>query len=142
LASFTAALVRLQQTAEGAVRAGAEVLILSDRGLDAANCFIPSALALGAVHNHLLRTDLRTRVDLVVETGEAREVHHFAVLVGYSAAAVNPYLALSTTADLVRREMRPEQAQANYLHAVEHGLLKIMSKMGISTADAYLGAQI
>jgi glutamate synthase (ferredoxin) len=142
VAGFAAAVGRLQQAAEAAVRAGAQVLVLSDRGLDASHSFIPSALALGAVHNHLLRADLRTRVDLVVETGEAREVHHFAVLVGYSAAAVNPYLALSTTADLVRREMRPEQAQANYLHAVEHGLLKIMSKMGISTADAYLGAQI
>ena len=142
VAGFAAALARLRQTAEAAVRAGAEVLILSDRGLDAANCFIPSVLALGAVHNHLLRTDLRTRVDLVIETGEAREVHHFAVLVGYSAAAINPYLALSTTADLVRRELTPAQAQANYLYAVEHGLLKIMSKMGISTADAYLGAQI
>ena len=143
LAGFTAALLRLQHSAEAAVRAGAEVFILSDRGLDAADCFIPSALALGAVHNHLLRADLRTQVDLVIETGEAREVHHFAVLIGYSAAAINPYLALSTTAELVRRgELTPAQAQANYLYAVEHGLLKIMSKMGISTADAYLGAQI
>ncbi len=141
-ASFAATLVGLQQAAEAAVRSGVQVLILSDRGLDAAHSFIPSALALGAVHNHLLRTDLRTRVDLVIETGEAREVHHFAVLVGYSAAAINPYLALATAADLVRRELTPMQAQANYLHAVEHGLLKIMSKMGISTADAYLGAQV
>jgi glutamate synthase (ferredoxin) len=142
VAGFAAALARLQQAAEAAVRAGAQVLILSDRGVDAAHSFLPSALALGAVHNHLLRADLRTRVDLVIETGEAREVHHFAVLVGYSAAAVNPYLALSTSAELLRRELTPAQAQANYLYAVEHGLLKIMSKMGISTADAYLGAQI
>jgi glutamate synthase (ferredoxin) len=141
-AGFTAAVRQLKQAAETAVRAGAQVLILSDQGVDAAHSFIPAALALGAVHNHLLRTDLRTQVDLVIETGEAREVHHFAVLVGYGAAAVNPYLALATAADLVRRDLAPAVARANYLHALEHGLLKIMSKMGISTADAYCGAQI
>ena len=141
-AGFAGALVHLQAAAEVAVRGGAEVLILSDRGLDAEHCFIPSALAVGAIHNHLLRTDLRTQADLVVETGEAREVHHFAVLVGYSAAAINPYLALATGAELVRRDLTPAQAHANYLYAVEHGLLKIMSKMGISTADAYQGAQV
>ncbi len=141
-AGFTAALARLQHAAETAVRSGVQVLVLSDRGVDASHSFIPAALALGAVHNHLLRADLRTRVDLVVETGEAREVHHVAVLVGYSAAAVNPYLALVTAAELVRRDLAAAQAHANYRHALEHGLLKIMSKMGISTADAYCGAQI
>jgi glutamate synthase (ferredoxin) len=141
-AEFQAALARLLQSAEAAVRAGAQVLILSDRGVDAEHSFIPAVLALGAVHNHLLRADLRLRVDLVVESGEPREVHHFAILVGYSAAAVNPYLALATAGELVRRDLAPAVAQANYIRAAEHGLLKIMSKMGISTADAYCGAQI
>ncbi|MEP7357570.1 MAG: glutamate synthase-related protein, partial [Anaerolineales bacterium] len=136
------ALEALKQAAETAVQAGAQILILSDRGLDAGHTFIPALLALGAVHNHLLRHDLRTRVDLVVESGEPREVHHFALLVGYGAAAVNPYLALATACDLVRHAMTPEVAAANYRHAAEHGLLKIISKMGISTADAYCGAQI
>jgi glutamate synthase (ferredoxin) len=136
------ALDGLRQAAEAAARDGAEVLILSDRGVDAAHTFIPAALALGAVHHHLLRADLRVGLDLVVESGEPREVHHFAVLVGYGAAAINPYLALETAAGLARGETVPASAQARYLHAAEKGLLKIMSKMGISTVDAYCGAQI
>lgn len=136
------ALARLQQAAEAEVRAGAEVLILSDQGVDASHTFIPAVLALAAVHNHLLRADLRVGVDLVVESGEPREVHHFAVLVGYGAAAVAPYLALATAAELAHAEMPAEAAAARYVHACEHGLLKIMSKMGISTVDAYCGAQI
>jgi glutamate synthase (ferredoxin) len=129
------ALARLCAEAEGAVRAGAQALILSDRGVDPAHTFIPSLLAVGAVHYHLLRAGLRVYTDLVVESGEPREVHHFACLIGYGAAAINPYLALAT----IRH--RPS-AIRNYLHAAEHGLLKIMSKMGISTVDAYGGAQI
>jgi glutamate synthase (ferredoxin) len=136
------ALGRLQQAAEAAVRAGAETLILSDRGVDPERTLIPAVLALGAVHNHLLRADLRVAVDLVVESGEPREVHHFAVLVGYGAAAVNPYLALATAVELGRSEVPAAAALARFVHAAEHGLLKIMSKMGISTVDAYCGAQI
>jgi glutamate synthase (ferredoxin) len=142
-AGLEPALERLRQSAETTARAGAELLILSDRGVDAAHTFIPAALALGAVHHHLLRLDLRVGLDLVVESGEPREVHHFAVLVGYGAAGVNPYLALATAASLgTRAGLAPAEAQARYLHAAQKGLLKIMSKMGISTVDAYCGAQI
>ncbi len=127
--------------AEREVREGAQVLVLSDRGVDADHAFIPAILALGAVHNHLLRQDLRVKCDLVIESGEPRETHHFAALIGYGAAAVNPYLALSTVAH-IGRDIQPDEAIKNYFYAIEHGLLKIMSKMGISTVDAYCGAQI
>ncbi|MEK7787736.1 MAG: glutamate synthase central domain-containing protein, partial [Chloroflexota bacterium] len=142
VAGLRLALDRLCAEAGQAARAGAQAIILSDRGVDAEHTFIPSLLALGAVHHHLLRKDLRVQVDLVAESGEPREVHHFAALVGYSAAAINPYLALATAAELGREKVPPEEAAARYLHAAEHGLLKIMSKMGISTVDAYCGAQI
>jgi glutamate synthase (ferredoxin) len=135
------AIERLCDRAEREVRAGAQVLVLSDRGVDADQAFIPSILALGAVHNHLLRQDLRVKCDIVIESGEPRETHHFAVLIGYGAAAVNPYLALATIAH-IGRDIQPDEAIKNYFHAIEHGLLKIMSKMGISTVDAYCGAQI
>ncbi len=142
-AGLARALERLQAEAVAAARDGAELLILSDRGVDAAHTFILAALAVGAVHHHLLRHDLRVGLDLVVESGEPREVHHFAVLVGYGAGAINPYLALATAASLGGRDGHsPAEAQARYLHAAEKGLLKIMSKMGISTVDAYCGAQI
>ncbi len=136
-----AAIAQLCARAEAAVRDGAQVLVLSDQGVDESHTFIPSLLALGAVHHHLLRVDLRTRVDLVIESGEPRETHHFAALIGYGAAAINPYLALATAATL-GRNVEPIDTVRHYLHAAEHGLLKIMSKMGISTVDAYCGAQI
>ncbi len=132
---------QLCDRAEREVCEGAQVLVLSDRGVDADHAFIPAILALGAVHNHLLRQDLRVKCDLVIESGEPRETHHFAVLIGYGAAAVNPYLALATVAH-IGRDIQPDEAIKNYFHAIEHGLLKIMSKMGISTVDAYCGAQI
>ena len=135
------AIESLCDRAEREVREGAQVLVLSDRGVDADHAFIPAILALGAVHNHLLRQDLRVKCDLVIESGEPRETHHFAVLIGYGAAAVNPYLALATVAH-IGRDIQPEEAVRNYFHAIEHGLLKIMSKMGISTVDAYCGAQV
>ena len=141
LAGFRAALDRIRSEAETAVRNGAEVVVLSDVGVNAEHAFVPSLLALGATHNHLLRLDLRTRVDFIIETGEAREVHHFACLIGYGAAAIHPYLAIETAVELGRTLSR-ETAITNYLHAAEYGLLKIMSKMGISTVDAYSGAQI
>ncbi len=142
LAGLERTLDRLQAEAEAAARGGAETIILSDRGVDATHSFLPAVLALGAVHHHLLRTDQRVGVDLVVESGEPREVHHFAVLVGYGAAAVNPYLALATGIDVARGDVAPAEAVARFLHASEHGLLKIMSKMGIGTVDAYGGAQL
>jgi glutamate synthase (ferredoxin) len=144
-AGLKLALDRLCAEAEQAAQAGAQAIILSDRGVDAEHTFIPSLLALGAVHHHLLRQDLRVQVDLVVESGEPREVHHFAALVGYSAAAINPYLALATAQSLITNYKSPGDSElviSNYLHAAERGLLKIMSKMGISTVDAYCGAQI
>lgn len=136
-----AALNSLCAQAEAEVRAGAEVLILSDRGVDADHTFIPSLLALSAVHHHLLRQDLRTRLDFVIDSGEPRDVHHFACLIGYGAAAIHPYLALASAVELDRGENSPEEVAYRYLHAAEHGLLKIMSKLGVSTVDAYCGAQ-
>ncbi|HLF25035.1 MAG TPA: glutamate synthase large subunit [Anaerolineae bacterium] len=142
VAGLERALTRLCAEAEAAVRGGAQTLILSDRGVGEPHTFAPSLLALSAVHNHLLRADLRTCVDFVIESGEPRDVHHFATLIGYSAAAINPYLALQTAVEVSGAKFAPAEAIARYLHAAEHGLLKIMSKMGISTVDAYCGAQI
>ncbi|MDY3563492.1 glutamate synthase large subunit [Gemmata sp. JC673] len=137
--------------AEAAVRAGATILILSDRGVDAQRVPVPSLLATAAVNHHLIRAGLRVKCGLVVETGEAREVHHLALLVGYGAAAVNPYLALETYRDLAAEGMlvdahggQLELAKAfkNYAKAINAGLLKVFSKMGISTLLSYRGAQI
>ncbi len=136
-----AAIAQLCDRAQEAVQAGAQLIVMSDRGVDESHTFIPSLLALGAVHHHLLRVDQRTEVDLIVDSGEPREVHHFATLIGYGAAAIHPYLALATVRTL-GRDVKADEAIRNYLHAAEHGLLKIMSKMGISTVDAYCGAQI
>jgi len=151
-AGLRAALERLCAEAEQAARAGAQAILLSDRGVDADHTLVPSLLALGAVHNHLLRADLRTTVDIIIESGEPREVHHFATLVGYGAAAINPYLALATAAQIGEHRgpgdnLQPQRGASqspisNYVLAAERGLLKIMSKMGISTVDAYCGAQI
>ena len=125
---------------------GARILILSDRDCDADHAPIPALLATSAVHQHLVRTGQRTQVGLVVETGEAREVHHVALLIGYGAAAVNPYLAFETIDDLIAqgadaRHRRPT-AIANYVKALSKGVLKVMSKMGISTIASYTGAQV
>src|SRR5262249_38293202 len=134
-----------------AVKAGATILVLSDRGVDADHVPIPSLLATAAVNHHLIRAGLRVKCGIVVETGEAREVHHFALLVGYGAAAVNPYLALETYRGLAAEGMlvdahgRPlelEKAFKNYAKAINSGLLKVFSKMGISTLLSYRGAQI
>src|SRR5262249_43190842 len=107
----------------------------------------PALLALSSVQQHLVREGIRMQVGLVVETGEAREVHDIALLVGYGAAAVNPYLALDTARAVPKMEggglrPTPEEAESKYIHAVEDGLLKVMSKMGISTVQSYRGAQI
>ncbi|HVA25420.1 MAG TPA: glutamate synthase large subunit, partial [Chloroflexota bacterium] len=127
------------------IDAGATILILSDRGVDRDHLPIPSLLATGAVHHHLIREGTRTKVGLVVESGEPREAHHFALLSGYGAGAFNPYLAYETVAEMVREGIIHENldmALYNYRKAVGKALLKIASKMGISTLHSYRGAQI
>ena len=139
------ALDRLCSDAEQAVRDNFNILILSDRNTNRDHIAIPALLATSAVHHHLIRRGMRTSVGLVVETGAALEVHHFAVLAGYGAEAINPYLAFDTIASLLPRLPEPlkfEEAQKRYIKAVGKGLLKVMSKMGISTFQSYCGAQI
>jgi glutamate synthase domain-containing protein 2/glutamate synthase domain-containing protein 1/glutamate synthase domain-containing protein 3 len=134
--------------ASEAARKGFPVLILSDRGVNEELAPIPSLLALAAVHHHLIRDRLRTQVALIVESGEPREVMHFALLIGYGASAVNPYLTIETLADMIRRGQMPEgvddfdKVLGNYLKSIKKGLLKTISKMGISTVQSYCGAQI
>ncbi|MBX3562780.1 MAG: glutamate synthase large subunit [Sphingomonas sp.] len=143
--SLEAALQRLCWEATEAVLADINMLILSDRAASAERIPIPAALATGAVHHHLIRQGLRMQTGLVVETGEAREVHHMCVLAGYGAEAVNPWLAFDTIDDLCARgriALPPEKARANYIKALGKGMLKVMSKMGISTFQSYCGAQI
>jgi hypothetical protein len=131
-AGLAAALDRLCAEASAAIEEGCNILILSDRGVDAKRAPVPALLALGAVQQHLVATGTRMEAGLLVETGEAREVHDLAVLIGYGAAAVNPYLALDAVAELVARgdvKGPADAAIARYLHACDDGLLKIMSKM-------------
>jgi len=141
------ALERCFTGAEKAVHDGYALIVLSDLGINRERAAIPSLLALSAVHHHLIREGLRTRIGLVIETGEAREVAHFALLLGYGASAIIPYLAFETVADLViSGHLAPgitvQDAIEKYMKAVEKGLLKIFSKMGISTVRSYRGAQI
>ena len=140
------AMAELCRKASQAVAAGYGILILSDRGVDAKHAPIPSLLATAGVHHHLVREGSRTKCGLLVETGDAREVHHVALLLGYGAGAVNPYLAFETLHDLVRQGLLPEttdhQAVMRYVKALNKGVLKVMSKMGISTLQSYCGAQI
>ncbi|HHH13389.1 MAG TPA: glutamate synthase large subunit, partial [Thiolapillus brandeum] len=139
------ALERLCQAAEQAVLEGYNILILSDRKMDADNLAIPALLATSAVHHHLIRKGLRTESGLVVETGAALEVHHFATLAGYGAEAVNPYLAFETIEAMLPKlpeKLDFREAQKRYIKAVGKGLFKVMSKMGISTYQSYCGAQI
>jgi glutamate synthase (NADPH/NADH) large chain len=128
-----------------AIKSGHNILIISDRAMDRANVAIPALLALSAIHHHLVREGLRTTAGLVVETGSAREVHHFGVLAGYGAEAVHPYLALETLADMAKElpgALSADKAIYNYVKAVGKGLSKIMSKMGVSTYMSYCGAQL
>ena len=130
-----------------AARSGYTVIVLSDRGLDKDYAPIPSLLALSAVHNYLVREELRNQVALIVESGEPREVMHFALLLGYGASAVNPYLAVETLEDLFTRGYFPNELDwdhvlKNYMKGIDKGLLKVFSKMGISTLQSYCGAQI
>ena len=145
-AAMEAALTTLCEKAEDAVRGGSAVLVLSDRGVNEMQAPIPSLLATAAVHHHLVRAGIRTATTLVVETAEAREVHHFALLVGYGATAIAPYLAFETIEGLTESHLMegvsPKEASKNYVKAVGKGLLKVISKMGISTLFSYCGAQI
>ncbi len=140
------ALERLQEEAAEAISRGSSLIVLSDREADASQLPIPSLLAAGAVHHHLIREGQRLRCGLIVESGEPREVHHFALLIGYGVEAVNPYLALATVRQMAERgewrDVVPEVAEARFIKAVGQGLLKVMSKMGISTLQGYRGAQI
>jgi len=145
--SMREAVDRLCAEASAAVADGCAILVLSDRGVDERRAAIPSLLAVAAVHHHLIREGTRTKVGIVLESAEPREVHHFAVLIGYGAGAINPYLALETLADMCGRGtmLKPieyEKAEKNYIKAVHKGVLKVMSKMGISTLQSYRGAQI
>ncbi|RKH39099.1 glutamate synthase large subunit [Corallococcus sicarius] len=139
------AVERLCMAAVDAVDAGASILVLSDRGVDAAHAAIPALLAVSAVHQRLVRDGTRMYTGIVLETAEAREVHHFACLFAYGVSAVNPYLALDTLralADSGELKADADKAQAQYVHALEEGLLKVMSKMGISTLQSYRGSQL
>jgi len=145
-AALAAAIERVRRQASEAIAAGARTLVLSDRDSDHRMAPIPSLLLVSAVHHHLVRTKERLRVALVVETGDCREVHHVALLLGYGAAAVNPYLAFETIEDLISQNalgsIEPRVAIRRYVTALVKGVLKIMSKMGISTVGAYTAAQV
>jgi glutamate synthase (ferredoxin) len=140
--ALSAALDSLCRSAASATRQGARILVLSDRAADRERAPLPMPLAVGAVHQYLLRKGLRTRLGLVAETGDAFDVHHFAALIGYGAEAVHPWLALESVRTLVEGEGEGEGAAAKFRAAAEKGLLKILSKMGISTLSSYCGAQI
>lgn len=147
-AGLAAALDDLCRQASDAITEGVTFLVLSDRHSDAEMAPIPSLLATAAIHHHLIATKTRTQVGLVVEAGDAREVHHLCLLIGYGAGAVNPYLAVETAEDIARTRAAdnggytPGEAAANYVKAASKGILKVMSKMGISTVASYTGAQI
>ncbi len=141
------AMGELCHAADEAIDKGSKVLVLSDRGVSPEYAPIPTLLAVAGLHNHLVRERKRTKVGLVVETGEAREAHHFALLIGYGAGAINPWLALDTLAQmreegLIDPAISYEEAIAHYLKAIKKGVVKVMSKMGISTIQSYRGAQI
>jgi glutamate synthase (ferredoxin) len=140
------AMGELFRSADVAIAAGASLLILSDREFDRQRAPIPALLATAGLHHHLIRQGSRTQVSLLVESAEPREVHHFASLIGYGADAVNPYLALETIRDMLRKEMltgiTPDDALEMYLKAIVKGVVKVISKMGISTIQSYHGAQI
>src|SRR4029077_4643160 len=129
-----------------AIATGHELIILSDRAIDRTNAPIPALLAVAGVHHHLIREGTRTHVGLILESGEPREVHHFALLIGYGAGAINPYLAFETIDDMLEQGqltmIEHEKALKNYIKAATKGVLKVMSKMGISTVQSYCGAQI
>ena len=141
------ALEELCQKVSQAIAHGCTFMVLSDRGVDLEHTPMPALLATSGVHHYLIRKGTRTTVGLVIETGEAREVHHCAILMGYGAGAINPYLAFETLDDMLAQgglpdDLTHEKAVKNYIKGLNKGLLKVMSKMGISTIQSYCGAQI
>ncbi len=145
-AGLRRALDEIRERASMEIAAGAQILILSDRHSGPDMAPIPSLLSTSAVHHHLIREKSRTKVGLVVEAGDARECHHMCLLIGYGAAAINPYLAFATIDDIIAQDLTelddPVKARKNYIKACGKGILKVMSKMGISTVASYTGAQI
>jgi len=144
--SLKTALDKLCEQASQAIDDGYSLLILSDRSVDSDHAPIPSLLATGAIHHHLIREGNRTKIGIIVESGEPREVQHFALLIGYGAGAINPYVALETCKSLAEsgelNNSDPHNAESNFIKANVKGLIKVMSKMGISTVPSYRGAQI
>ena len=144
--SLVARINEIRAEISKAISEGARIIVLSDRDGDAENAPIPSLLLTAAVHHHLIREKTRNQVGLVVESGEVREVHHVALLIGFGAAAINPYLAMESAEDLVRQGVitgiTPEKAVRNLIKSLGKGVLKVMSKMGVSTIASYTGAQI
>ena len=144
--SLVARIEAIRKEVSKAIEEGARIIVLSDRDGDAEHAPIPSLLLTSAVHHHLIREKTRTKVGLVIESGEVREVHHVALLIGFGAAAVNPYLAMESAEDLVRQGVitgiTPEKAVRNLIKSLGKGVLKVMSKMGVSTIASYTGAQI
>lgn len=140
------ALAGLCEAADRVISKGHNILILSDRGVDKENAAIPSLLAVSTLHHHLIRQGTRTKVSILLESGEPREVHHFALLLGYGVSAVNPYLAFETLDDMIEekvlRGISHEKAVKNFIKAASKGVVKVLSKMGISTIQSYRGAQI
>src|SRR5436189_972399 len=145
-AGLERALEELQRLASQAIADGYNIIILTDRGVSRVRAAIPSLVATAAVHHHLVRRGERTRCGLVLETGDAREVHHMCLLIGYGAGAVNPWVAFETLDDLIQEGvlpgLDPAKAVKNYVKALNKGILKVMAKMGISTLQSYCGAQI
>ena len=140
------ALKKVCAQVDQAITAGCTNIILSDRGVDATQAAIPALLACASVHHHLIRNGMRTKTGLILESGEPREVHHFAVLIGYGVGAINPYLAFESLSDLIGKghvpEMTHAKAVANFIKSINKSLIKIMSKMGISSIQSYRGAQV
>src|SRR5262249_10323706 len=141
-----AALQKLIESACAAIERGANLIVLSDRGVRGEKAALPSLLACSGLHHEMVRRGLRSRAGLVIECGDAREVHHFALLLGYGAGTINPYVAFETLDDLIRQGMIAgidhDEAVYRYRKAIKKGVVKVMSKMGISTIQSYRGAQI
>ena len=141
-----AALDQLCRQSTKAISSGYGIIVLSDRGVTREQAPIPALLAVSAIHHHLIREGTRTQVGFVIESGEPREVHHFALLLGYGAAAINPYLAFESIHDLIHQgmltDLEPERAVGNFIRAINKGVVKVISKMGISTIQSYCGAQV
>jgi len=145
-AELEPAMQRLFDAVDREIAAGANLIVLSDRGMNAEQAAIPALLAVAGAHHHLIRQGTRTKVSLILDSGEPREVHHFAVLLGYGAEAIHPYVAFETIEDMIDQGQLPDldkaKAEYNYVKAVTKGVVKVLAKMGISTIQSYRGAQI